>query len=68
MNPKEINQIVEALLFASPEPLTQVQLNSVFEMDLDDNDSLNLEIIVDELNQLYIKNDNAFTIIKVAGG
>ena len=68
MTPKEINQIVEALLFASPEPLTQIQLNSVFEMDLDNNDSINLENIIDELNQLYIKNDNAFTIVKVADG
>ncbi len=68
MNPKEINQIVEALLFASPEPLTQIQLNSIFEMDLVDNASLNLESIVDELNQLYINNDNAFAIVKVAGG
>jgi len=68
MNQKEINQIVEALLFASPEPLTQFQLNSIFEMDLVDNDSLNLVSIIDELNQQYIKNDNAFAIVKIAGG
>lgn len=68
MQKKEINQIVEALLFASPEPLTQPQLNSVFEADLVDLELTNLEKIIEDLNYLYNKNDNAFTIVKVAGG
>ncbi len=68
MNAREVNQIVEALLFASPEPLTQVQLNSIIETDLIDQDSLNLDDIVEQLNQSYINNENAFTIVKIAGG
>lgn len=68
MQKKEINQIVEALLFALPEPLTQPQLNSVFEADLVDLELTNLEKIIEDLNYLYNKNDNAFTIVKVAGG
>ena len=68
MQKKEINQIVEALLFASPEPLTQVQLNSIFETDLVDSELTNLENIIEDLQGKYNKNDNAFTIVKVAGG
>ena len=68
MDQKEINQIVEALLFASPEPLTQAQLNSIFELDLVEQELINLEKIIEDLNLLYNKNDNAFTIVKVAGG
>jgi segregation and condensation protein B len=68
MQKKEVNQIVEALLFSSPEPLTQIQLNSIFEMDLVDPELTNLENIIEDLQGKYNKNDNAFTIVKVAGG
>ncbi len=68
MQKKEVNQIVEALLFSSPEPLTQVQLNSIFEVDLVDPELINLENIIEDLLGKYNKNNNAFTIIKVAGG
>jgi len=68
MQKKEINQIVESLLFASPEPLTQTQLNSIFEADMVDPALINLDIIINDLQETYDKNDNAFTIAKVAGG
>ena len=68
MQQKEINQIVEALLFASPEPLTQVQINSIFEADFIDPELTNLENIIEDLKGKYNKNDNAFTIAKIAGG
>ncbi len=68
MQKKEINQIVEALLFASPEPLTQTQLNSIFEADLVDPELTNLENIIADLQDQYNKNDNAFTIVQVASG
>jgi len=68
MQKKEINKIVEALLFASPEPLTQAQLNSIIEPDLVDPDLTKLEIIVEDLRNKYLENDNAFTIIQVAYG
>ena len=68
MEPREINQIVEALLFATPEPLTQLHLNSIFEPELVAPESTDLEHIIDELQSKYRDNDNAFTIVKVAGG
>ncbi|MFC1527218.1 SMC-Scp complex subunit ScpB [Candidatus Neomarinimicrobiota bacterium] len=68
MQKKEINNIVEALLFASPEPLTQAQLNSIIEPDLVDSELTILENIIEELQEKYRKNDNAFTIVQVASG
>ena len=68
MQKKEINKIVEALLFASPEPLTQAQLNSIIEPDLIDPDLTKLEIIIEDLRNKYLKNENAFTIVQVALG
>ena len=63
MQKSEIKKIIEALLFAARDPLTQVQVNNVFEPD-----TPNLKEIVDKLNKQYLKNGNAFTIHKVAGG
>ncbi len=68
MQKKEINKIVEALLFASSEPLTQVQLNSIIEPDLVDPELTNLENIIGDLQNKYLENDNAFTIVQVASG
>ena len=68
MQKKEINKIVEALLFASPEPLTQAQLNSIIEPDLVDPDLTKLEIIIEDLRNKYLENDNAFTIVQIASG
>ena len=63
MQKSEIKNIIEALLFAARDPLTQLQVNNVFEPD-----TPNLKEIVDQLNKQYSKNENAFTINKVAGG
>ena len=68
MQKKEINKIVEALLFASPEPLTQAQLNSIIEPDLVDPELTKLDNIIEDLQEKYRKNDNAFTIVQVASG
>jgi len=68
MDPKEILKIVEALLFASPEPLTQNQVNLIFEQEIISPELTDLEGIVRNLNQIYLNNDNAFKIVKVAGG
>ena len=68
MQKKEINNIVEALLFASHEPLTQAQLNSIIEPDLVDPELTKLENIIEDLQEKYRKNDNAFTIVQVASG
>ena len=63
MQKSEIKNIIEALLFAARDPLTQLQVNNVFEPE-----TPNLKEIVDQLNKQYSKNENAFTINKVAGG
>ena len=63
MNLSEQIQIVEALLFASPEPLTQNRINLIFETDppkLDDT--------VKELNHNYEKANRSFSIQGIAGG
>ena len=63
MHESETKNIIEALLFASRDPLTQVQVNQVFEPD-----TANLEEIVVLLNEQYNSNRNSFIINKVAGG
>jgi len=63
MQLKEQIQIIEALLFASPEPLSQKRVNLVF-----DTDAPNLNQIVEELNKVYAESERAFQIESVAGG
>ena len=60
---KNIEQIIEALLFASPEPLTQKKINSIF-----DADPPQLEKYIKRLNKKYEKNDHAIEILSVASG
>jgi len=63
MQSSEYQKIIEALLFASPEPLTQAKLNSVF-----DQNAPTLKDIVLELNDLYELEGHAFEIKQIAGG
>ena len=63
MQKSEIKKIIEALLFSARDPLTQAQVNNVFEPN-----TPNLNEIVETLNKQYSKNGNAFIIQKVAGG
>ena len=63
MKETEIKKIIEALLFASPIPLTQTKVNNVFNPD-----TPNLKKIVEFLNDQYDKEKHAFEIISVAGG
>ena len=63
MQNSEIRKIIEALLFSSPEPLTQTRVNGVFNPD-----TPNLKEFVDGLNKQYAKEDHAFEIKQVAGG
>ena len=60
---KDFEQIIEALLFASPEPLTQKKINTIFDADPPD-----LDEYTEKLKKKYQKNDNAFEILNVAGG
>tara|TARA_B100000073_G_scaffold336591_1_gene331569 strand:+ start:24 stop:638 length:615 start_codon:yes stop_codon:yes gene_type:complete len=59
----EIKSIIEALLFASPEPLSQARVNAVF-----DPETYDLKDIIDVLNKQYMKEKHAFEIQQVAGG
>ena len=63
MQKSEIKRIIEALLFSARDPLTQAQVNNVFEPD-----TPNLNEMVEKLNKQYSKNGNAFLIQKIAGG
>ena len=63
MNLSEEIQIVEALLFASPEPLTQGRINLIFETD-----PPKLDNAVKELNRYYEKANRSFKIQGIAGG
>ena len=63
MQDSEIRKIIEALLFASPEPLTQAKVNGIFNPD-----TPNLTEVVLTLNEQYVHDDRAFEINQVAGG
>ncbi len=58
-----LDLIIEALLFASPEPLTQKKVNLIFE-----ESPPNLEMVSKRLSQHYLEQGNAFEIQNVAGG
>ena len=58
-----LSLIIEALLFASPDPLTQKKINTIF-----DADPPELEKFINSLKKKYSKNKNAFEILSVAGG
>ena len=56
--------LVEVLLFASPEPLTQSHLDHVIQ----DEDTVKLSPLVDELNAEYKKSGKGLKIMQIAGG
>ena len=55
--------IIEALLFASPHPLTQKHLNQIF-----DNNPPSLNSVIEELRKKYNRENHAFEIQSIAGG
>ncbi len=55
--------IIEALLFASPHPLTQKHVNQIFE-----NDPPKLNSVIDILRKKYNRENHAFSIQTIAGG
>ena len=55
--------IIEALLFASPHPLTQKHVNQIFE-----NDPPKLNSVIAELREKYTGENHAFEIQSIAGG
>ena len=63
MNVKESDQIIESLLFASPDPLSQSLLNQVFDKPIPF-----LIEAVNRLNEFYLKNKKPYFIDNIAGG
>ena len=63
MRKSEIKNIIEALLFSATDPLTQTQVNNVFEPE-----TPNLNEIINQLNNEYSDQRHAFQINKIAGG
>ena len=55
--------IIEALLFASPHPLTQKHVNQIFE-----NNPPSLNSVIEELRKKYNRENHAFKIQFIAGG
>tara|TARA_B100001029_G_C15038767_1_gene442061 strand:- start:516 stop:1067 length:552 start_codon:yes stop_codon:yes gene_type:complete len=58
-----MKEYIEALLFASPEPLTQTQVNGIFS-----GENINLNEIVSELNLDYKKAEKLIYIKQIANG
>jgi len=65
LNKSELKQIAEALLMASPEPLTEKRFQACFENSQSETPLAELIIL---LNAEYKKSDRAFFIQEVAGG
>ena len=63
MKTKEIDQIIEALLFANPSPINQAQLNQVFNSPVP-----SLKDSVKRLNNFYLKHEKPYSINSIAGG
>ena len=63
MKIKEIDQIIEALLFANPSPMNQAQLNQVFNSSVP-----SLKDSVKRLNNFYLKHEKPYSINSIAGG
>tara|TARA_B100002052_G_scaffold2276_1_gene2176 strand:+ start:233 stop:838 length:606 start_codon:yes stop_codon:yes gene_type:complete len=63
MKTKEIDQIIEALLFANPSPISQTQLNQVFNSPVP-----SLKDSISRLNNFYSKHEKPYAINSIAGG
>ena len=63
MKNEESDKIIESLLFASPDPLSQKLLNQVF-----DKPTPSINEAVKRLNQFYLKYDKPYYVDNIAGG
>ena len=63
MKTKEIDQIIEALLFANSSPINQAQLNQVFNSPVP-----SLMDSIKRLNNFYLKHEKPYSINSIAGG
>jgi len=60
----DLKNLVEVLLFASPEPLTQARFNHV----LQEENKENISLIIDELNSEYENSGKGLKIQNIGGG
>ncbi len=58
-----VESVIEAVLFASDEPLTAARLANIV-----DSDARHVRQHIDTLNEKYTANNNAFRIEQIAGG
>ena len=63
MSDKESDRIIESLLFASSDPLSQKLLNQVFDKPVP-----SINKTVKRLNSFYLKHDRPYFIDNIAGG
>jgi segregation and condensation protein B len=63
--------VIEALIFASDDPIIPQEIvNAIKAIDGSDTEisAEEIELAVDEINQRFEQNENAFTILKIANG
>ena len=60
----DMKNLVEVLLFATPEPLTPARFSQIIQ----DEDSVELDSIIDKLNLEYKKSEKGLKIQKIGGG
>jgi len=63
-NGSSVDRIIEAIIFASPEPVSLSRIRECIE----GGENLEVDTTVDALNKLYIETGRSFQITKVAGG
>jgi len=63
-----LKNIVESIIFASQEEITSKQIKEILDSFKIESKIPEIEEIIDALNIEYMNSDNAFEIIKIAGG
>ena len=63
-----LKNIVESIIFASEEEITIKGIKEILTSFRIETDAKEIQEIIDALNDEYTKNENAFEIIKIAGG
>ncbi len=64
METQELKSIVEALIFAADEPLSEARIRETLELE----NGFDFNVLIDTLNQEYQDSGRSFTIRKIAGG
>jgi segregation and condensation protein B len=64
METQELKSIVEALIFAADEPLSEARIRETLELE----NGFDFGAVIEALNQEYQNGGRAFTIRKIAGG